>query len=63
MTEQDRAIVAFIKANTRACAIAAASVLVAGFVMLHWDRHSSYDNYEACNYRPTSIGVIACHLS
>ena len=57
MTEQDRAILSFTKANWRTVSFAAVTAAIVLFVWSHW--HTRY----VCNNAPTTIGVLACHLS
>lgn len=56
MTTQDYAILAFVKDNAKAVAIAAVSVLALTFICSHW--HSNY----ACDKLPSMLGVFSCHL-
>ena len=57
MTEQDQAILAFVKLNWRTVSFAAVTAVIMLFVWSHW--HTRY----ICNDAPTTIGVLACHLS
>jgi hypothetical protein len=50
-------IVSFVEDNTKTVVVGILATVAFLFMWIHWD--SDYN----CNKLPTTVGVLACHLS
>jgi hypothetical protein len=69
MTNSDKAIVAFVKANTKGVITAAIAVTLVAFVGARYHSYGYYVHYDGtwgyyqnCDTLPTIMGVFSCHM-